>query len=681
MTADDILDIIGDARGEYLLEAQAFREIQMEPGEAKRIPLRKIILIAAVIALALALVGCTVVYVLSLQEMKVGEHTFTEPSYINEDGQTVAAEEKTTALVSLQGIYQGVLEEWIAFCDSYDPDKALLIANDNNESDVPEPYHTTYGCYTWEMVNKLDEIIRKYDLKLLDSYIVMQAEESDILFKALNIDNVHKEYAEAQVEYGSGYFYPEGTFQIAAYVTLENANWPYENLIELRYSLKEYFDPVSGSVGDIDSYTQWTYTTGDGIPMLLAMNEEHAHIYVNLEDAFISVQTDAFGRKGQETVPMTKETLEKIAEVFDFTVKPQSADLSLVRNMQAEIAAQKETEAAAAKAEKDAIIAQGYEAYLAYRLELGDIYELGYTLYDLNGDGTEELILRDGGGFCHEILSMKSGESYLYFDARAVTANVQLFPCDDNQFMLYSNYGQMERYKVYQAGAESVEYIEGLTYNETEEKWYYLPDNDPWTNNEKVINKNRALGILNGYATQALGEPKKAEEFLPESITKPSDPYAALIAQQLEGEFADQFRFTLLDLTRDGMEELILEGPLFHGDEQIGTCLDLYSQENGELVSLNVVIVQYVCKDNVLESCRIAENGAEYHQYYELAGTGVRILDMIEYDPLTDTWTRDQDGPWGETAVVITQSKARQIIGSHPRMTLDWKPLTEYPVT
>lgn len=685
MTNHDLLDLIGEARGEYLLEVQVYREMQEEPENTalqRRISFRKALLIAAVIAVTLLLVGCTVVYVLSMQEMKVGEHVFTEPAHINESGETIPAEQKTTALVSLQGIYQPALEEWIAFTDSYDPDKSLLMANDHNESEVPEPYYTTYGCYTWEMVNKLDTIIRKYDLKLLEPYILIQDGEEEILFEALKMENIHKEYANAEVEYSSGYFYPEGTFQVTADVAMTEGDWRYGNFASIRYSLKAYFDPVPGSVGDIESYVQWNYTTEDGLPVLLAMNADYARIYANLTDAFVSVQMNAYSYVDGEKVPMPQEALQQLAEVFDFAVKPQSADLELVNRMQAEAAAKEEAETADARANEEAMIAAGYETYLEYRLEAAeDPGNLRYSVYDLNGDGTDELILRDGDGYCHEILSVKNGQTFLYFNAGKVTAASEIHPCGNRVFLLFSAYGDFERYKFYQARSDGVTYIVGLTYDPAEDRWYYYPDDDPWTDNDEIIIEADARKIIDTYTpTQMLGDPKPAAEFSQETLSEPVDPYAAVVADWLNGETAEKLRYTLRDLDGDDVEELLIESSLYVKGEERDTCLSIYGQKAGELVDLNIVIVQYVCKDNVLEECYYEENGAENHTYYQLSGTGMRIIDIIKYDPLTDTWTRDIDGYWGETAVIITESYARSIIGGYKRLTLDMKPLAEYPI-
>ena len=532
------------------------------------------------------------------------------------------------------------------------------------------------------MVDKLDEIIEKYDLKLLEPYIIVQNWESEILFEALKIDNAHRENAAAEVEYGAGYFYPEGTFQISTGITLTGAEWDYVNSADIRYSLKEYFDPAFGSVGDINSYAQWNYTTKDDTTVLLAMNQDHARIYADLKDAFVSIQMNAYG--GNDKIPMPKEVLQQIADVFDFSIKPQSADLELVTRMQAEAAAKKEAEDAAIQDPINAVIAEGYGAYLEYRLRLvEDPDEVRYSLYDLNGDGAEELTIRDKNLYCYEILSEKRGETFLYFDAGAVTANSEIYPCGDNTFLLYSAYGDFERYKFYQAGAEGASYIVGVTYNETEGRWYYLPDNDPWTDNDEIIIEADARKIIDGYILEkmdTLGEPKPAGEFSQENLESPGDPYAAFIVDSLKGENADSLRYTLMDLNSDGVEELLIESAFYVKGEEQGTCLSIYSQENGELVNLNIVVVRYICKGNVLEDCYTDETGAEYHSYYQLSGNGVKCIDMIEYDPLTDTWTQDIDGHWGEAAVVITESKARSILGGYKRLDLGFKPLSEYPI-
>lgn len=62
MNAHDILDLIGDAKGSYVWDAQQVRGGTVS-AKVRKFPARKIWLIAAVMALLLMLVGCTVAYV------------------------------------------------------------------------------------------------------------------------------------------------------------------------------------------------------------------------------------------------------------------------------------------------------------------------------------------------------------------------------------------------------------------------------------------------------------------------------------------------------------------------------------------------------------------------------------------------------------------------------------------
>lgn len=498
MTNHELLDAIGNARDTYLMQTQFYREYRVPEPEIKGFPLKRLLLIAAILALTLALVGCTVVYVLSLQEMRVGEHT--EP-------QTNAArEEKTTTLVSLQGVHQPALMEWLTFLDSYDREKKLLTANDRNQSGVPEPYHLVYGCYTWEMVEKLDEIIEAYDLKLLEPSVAVQAEESLLLLDALGLERLHHTDSGARVEYGGGYFYPEGTFQISLYVTLPG--WERGALVDMRYSLQEYFDPVYGSLEDIDSYTQWIYTTQSEIPVLLAKNPDHARIYANLSHAFVSIHTGE---------PLTQEALEQLADVFDLRIRPRYADAELVKRKQATFAAEAEAARKEAAARDAELFAKGMENYAAYRY--GQEESLCFSSYDLNGDGLEELIIRDPQGCCYEVVSrnpaVNGGQAYLYLDTLLAMPQGTIHPCPDSRdFALIHEGDAWIKYAFYRAEPDQPVFREAVHYSKGETQWYYLPDDDPWTQNEAKISQRSAEDILSRYPFGDLPQTRSLLDFV-----------------------------------------------------------------------------------------------------------------------------------------------------------------------
>ena len=97
----------------------------------KRSP-RRILLIAAIIALIALLVGCTVVYVLGLDQMIIGTESL--------EGWT--GETETRARLSLQGFvgstsYMGA-KEWYEFEQTYDPDNQIMQSLSNEEMVMPE---------------------------------------------------------------------------------------------------------------------------------------------------------------------------------------------------------------------------------------------------------------------------------------------------------------------------------------------------------------------------------------------------------------------------------------------------------------------------------------------------------------------------------------------------------------
>ena len=107
---------------------------------------KRIWLIAVAVALMLLLVGCGVLYVLRLQDVKIGEETVSQafPS-------GSPTEDVTLDVISLQGI-QGspnylAAQEWLAYTQSY-----TASGGDYWES---APEYWAYSLQNQEMVDKL----------------------------------------------------------------------------------------------------------------------------------------------------------------------------------------------------------------------------------------------------------------------------------------------------------------------------------------------------------------------------------------------------------------------------------------------------------------------------------------------------------------------------------------------
>lgn len=680
MNANQLLDAIGDAKDTYVWEAQ--RRRAGEAPKAKALPLRKTLLIAAVIALTLLLVGCAVVYALRLQDMKVGQSNESIPTYYDEEGNVIPAQTRPPiTLISLQGANREALAEWVAFKESYDRDGAIAIQADNSGSaqNIPEAYRFTYDCYSQEMVDKLNEIVEKYDLKLLSTYVTCQYYENSVLFGALGIDGVCRDTPAAEVEYLSGYFYPEGTFSLDMAITMDAETWHCDNSIaSVRYSRKDYFDPAVGALDDPDSYTQWDYTREDGVTVLLARKEDSwARIYADLPEAFLSVLLDGDILVNGEKAPMTTEALEQIAELFDLTISPHPADMTQVETLQAQAAEDYKESRAAAQAEWEShFTVSGYEEFVEYELAHSHSPEaLSYILRDLNGDGVEELIINGG-----EILSLRDGETYKYFDFGSTGVFIPHFQlCEGNLFELYcEDFGTYQHY-FYQANGESASFLTGVSYDTVHDIWYLNRKDGAVTENRQQITEEEAQQILDTYTRidfdwlplKRYGEPVVEMNY--------SDPYAKYIAKSLyRYDNAGNYRYTRMDLNGDGVEELITQDALIN---QQYLLLRVQTIVNGKLTAVKtgtgVDIFTNVCEGGILEySEDYDENGHPYHAYYQMTGDECLLVDSVFQDRGTGYWYRMSGGKEGK---VITEQEALSVIGSYKRIELDSKAFPEYP--
>lgn len=676
MKSIDLLKSLGNVKDSYILSAEVFRQ-----GRDRRIvSLKRVWLIAAVIALMLLLVGCTVAYVLRMQDMKVGEYNFYVPAEYDEEGNVIPHETHEPIIqLSLQGSNMEALKEWKAFTNTYDPE--LKIANEADRTgsawELPDNYHLTYDCYSQEMVDKLNEIVEKYDLKLLSEYVGFNWWESRALLDSLSIDSLF--YDDSGVEYWDGDLHLEGTFDINILLTLDMGDWTWEQgMVSYRYSLKDYFDPLTGSMLESHDYQQWDYTRKDGKTVLLVLNEGTARIYADLPEAFVSVYLDpVIWVQGQKT-SMTREALEQFAELFDLDVKPVPADMESVEKYKAEALRQYEADRADAQAKHEAQYLKGYESFVEYRLAKNPSPStLSYILYDVNGDEIEELIIN-----CYEILSMKDGGSYKYCDLQQTGVMFPRFrPCEGNIFEVWTEDFGMYQHYFYQGNADSASFITGVTYDANEKCWYQNLT-DGTDGQKKKITESEAHEIMDSYPhvdidwlpLKRYGEPVL-------SITY-KDPYARYIAQRMERyDDADTFEYTLMDLTGDGEPELITRESSYMGDGSKFYDLRVHTIRDGELWDFGIDLnhFAYICEGGILEeSADDPERGQQesYWQYYRCTPHGIESIERISRDPITMYWGHIVTGQDGKT---VTEEAAMAVRNSYKRMQLDMKPFRDYP--
>ena len=671
----DLLKSFGSVRDAYVLSAEAFRQGTHQP-QSRRISAKRIWLMAAVIALMLLLVGCTVVYVLRMQNLTVGKYDPYIPVAYDENGEIIPVEtQKNPMYLSIQGVHTEALAEWLEFTENYDRDGSIMLEADRSRSswDLPDSYHLTYGCYSQEMIDKLDEIAEKYDLKLLSAYITCQRYEMDVMFQALGFDGVMLDSPKIEVEYAGGDFYLQGSFWLELFLNMDGEHWKCDDeIVSVRYSNKNYFDPNTSLVWDIDNYTQWDYTRSDGKQVLLALSKGSARIYADLGDAMMTVSLDGHTWIDNQEITMTKDALEEIAELVDLSIRPHAADPAEVDRLKAEAIAAYEAEQAA---KLEARYNAGYQAYVDYYYEL--VRDIGgggsYLLWDVNSDGVEELMINGDS-----ILSMKDGASYKYFDfASSGIIPGSFRPCQGNVFEIWTEDWGDNRYYFYQADTEGVTFLTGLSRSEKTGLWYR---NDA-EGNQTEITAVEAQAIRDTYPNIDFDwTPLKyyGKDYTPPNY---SDPYANHIANYLDRlEKAQNYEYALLDIDGNGVQELIAKDSQQERDHQIYYNLTVYTIRDGEVEQV-AYGVAHILEGGILEISEehVPNNeGREFYEFSRYRDDTVEMIEKIVRDSFTSYWGRVEAGKEGRT---VREEEALSVIESYTskRIKLDMKPFSEYP--
>ena len=306
MTNTDLLTLIGQTDDDDLAAA-----MEAAPRQFRAHRLRRVWLIAAIIGLLALLAGCTI-YLFGLRNL-----TFGPSQDVDGFGQVFSYEP-----ISLQGFENSpnykAAKEWIAFCDTYDADERILHSLSGDEGLMPREYDN-YLCYTEEMCHKVDELCQKYGLELMGPMTV-EYRQRDLL-NALQIPEILRTEQLREVVAYSGYYFPGGTFDLGGTFALAERQDVYPDVVSyrLRCSMKQAFDSVYRSTSSVEDYQEWHYTCADGTPLLLALGPYDAMIFVDREDAFLTV---TLSPELEESPELDRPALEAIAEVFDFSIQP-----------------------------------------------------------------------------------------------------------------------------------------------------------------------------------------------------------------------------------------------------------------------------------------------------------------------------------------------------------------------
>lgn len=476
--------------------------------------IKRPLLIAAIIALMLLLMGCAAAVLLHLHDLKIGEQTYIQHPLYLEDGTKTPATEKVKEIISAQGVAespnQQAAKEWYDFTRSYDIEKKY--PNGIPEFTPPDAYDS-YWVLTQELMDKVDEICNKYDLKLAGEGALLLTQAESRIPEILGIDGILKKDTSAQASYVGGRFYECGNFNLDYRVTVDGLQ---EVKVEYSYADKAYFSSWYLMIDEPESIQEWNYTTKDGTQLLLVKDAEYGHIFCDREDAFLHIQ---LGGKMEEVPNMTKEEMETVAEVLDYTLKsgrvenmhalaeeldelyrtPTPVDPEEEARRQAEFEAHERHDSfgdliADMRDNEDYFTRYTGNAYV-------DFWEsMRYCLMDANGDGAEDLILgRDGN--VNAIWTMKDGKTVGLQSSWA-----QGYLCE----------GYIYELAVLENGSHFHSYRNLMTREDLGQVSYY-PSDGIWRYQKgdevEELTEEEAFAIMNSYVHIELPEMKSVKEF------------------------------------------------------------------------------------------------------------------------------------------------------------------------
>jgi len=344
MNGEDLFRGLNYVNLEFIEEAETITQLK---DEKKILSLRRPILIAAIIAMLLMLVGCAIVYVLSMKEIHIGQQqTYQDVfEYDTDTGEAIAyigQEPVTEEVLTLAGI-QGsrnyrAAQEWFAFKQEYDPDLSIAVERNKNGT-VPEfpAEYASYNLYAQEMKDKLDEILEKYDLKLIGKTVPFRTEE--LVCKALGLEDILVPGSNAVMDLDYAGYQECGNLNMDFTVSIpgDDQHAEQKTSCHVYYMHKDAFTEDVISLGEMETWEEWNYTTASGEEVLIFRSPEdwRGYIFCDMPNYTVTLRytfvhelygNDADGNTIVDREIMTDRQIERLADTIDFSIEPQLID-------------------------------------------------------------------------------------------------------------------------------------------------------------------------------------------------------------------------------------------------------------------------------------------------------------------------------------------------------------------
>lgn len=296
--------------------------------EVRRHSLRRPLLIAAVIALMVALVGCAVAYVLSLENVKIKNATEERNVFADNGYEVVGTETVDVSVLSLAGL-KGT-PAYQACADFYAYEAAL---RQEMETQIAAGNPPEDGTFTNALSVKAGELAKSYGLKPEGETLKFRTVRT--LCDALGVERFFRETEGIVTDITWGGANENGNFSLILnmYFPTDAVFSTYTAPSVLRWNWKDSFSSDYITIDDTGDWTEKHYTTSSGndILILYSPSNEYGYLLCDRGEALMSLEftyrSDAWNQEGDrvwaDSYYMTEKQMELMAETVDFNIQPK----------------------------------------------------------------------------------------------------------------------------------------------------------------------------------------------------------------------------------------------------------------------------------------------------------------------------------------------------------------------
>lgn len=512
-------------RQESLAKQRKLAVKKAKPVQAHSV--RRPVLVAAVIALMVFLVGCTAVVLLRLDKLRAAQEPYVSKTRYSEDGTKILPTEKlqgTYILASESSKARPAVQAWIDFCKEWDPERTK----------AEEAYASgTQDAYEKTRADKRAEISQTYGVPQVGERLVIQSDTA-LFTQLLGMDSLVKSDGTMEGELDGGWFYACGNFG-ANYpnAVLKDSDSGEDLTFMMTYSYWDgnFFDSAAQLViHDENAVQEWNHTLPGGENVLIVMDAVgDAYILYDRGDAFIAVSVANVGWDWDNPADvMTHRDMERIADSLILTPKPE--EISNISQLQAELDAKyqasvDETEPPEVVEERkrqyeenecldsfSALITRmrDHEDYFTSHMSGGfeSFWDtMNFCLLDVTGDGEEDLLLGKDGHI-RTIWSMVDGKT-----SCISVADVGIL-CEGNILWDYRYLDGAGYNWYYRLNQDSfMTPILRVEYSVSEETWWKIdPAKSESKDDWEKISEEQAQEIVDSYTPVSL-DWKSVQEF------------------------------------------------------------------------------------------------------------------------------------------------------------------------